>query len=115
MHRTPIKTIGYVTDVIEISYWNDQLPLMMLKRSHHLVKLLILIGVSIKQRISLQSYHMLTMKLILWLIKPLSFCKIVLRICEITVTLDFIFRLVLYNSEDVSFKIICLTSNSFTC
>ena len=30
------------------------------------------------------------------------------RICEITVTLDFIVRLVRYSSEDVSFKIICL-------
>ena len=30
------------------------------------------------------------------------------RICEITVTLDFIFRLVLCSYEDVSFNIICL-------
>ena len=30
------------------------------------------------------------------------------RICEITVTLDFILRLVLYSHEDVSFNIICL-------
>ena len=30
------------------------------------------------------------------------------RICEITVTLDFIFRLVLCSREDVSFNIICL-------
>ena len=30
------------------------------------------------------------------------------RICEITVKLDFIFRLVLYSREDVSFNIICL-------
>ena len=30
------------------------------------------------------------------------------RICEITVTLDFIFRLVHYCSEDVSFNSICL-------
>ena len=30
------------------------------------------------------------------------------RICEITVTLDFIFRLVHCSSEDVSFNIICL-------
>ena len=30
------------------------------------------------------------------------------RICEITVTLDFIFRLVHCSSEDVSFKRICL-------
>ena len=32
----------------------------------------------------------------------------VLRICEITVTLDFIFRLVLCSREDVLFNIICL-------
>ena len=30
------------------------------------------------------------------------------RICEIMVTLDFIFRLVHCSSEDVSFNIICL-------
>ena len=30
------------------------------------------------------------------------------RICEIMVTLDFIFRLVLYSHEDVSFNIIIL-------
>ena len=30
------------------------------------------------------------------------------RICEITVTFDFIFRLVLCSREDVSFNIICL-------
>ena len=30
------------------------------------------------------------------------------RICEITVTLDFIFRLVLYSHEDVSFSTIFL-------
>ena len=30
------------------------------------------------------------------------------RICEITVTLDFIFRLVYCSSEDVSFNSICL-------
>ena len=32
----------------------------------------------------------------------------VIRICEIIVTLDFIFRLVHCSSEDVSFNIICL-------
>ena len=31
-----------------------------------------------------------------------------IRICEITVTLDFIFRIVLYSCEDVSFNSICL-------
>ena len=41
------------------------------------------------------------MLLILWLIKTLSYWKIVRRICEIMVTLDFIFRLVHYSSEDV--------------
>ena len=30
------------------------------------------------------------------------------RICEITLTLNFIFRLVLYSHEDLSFNIICL-------
>ena len=30
------------------------------------------------------------------------------RICEITVTLDFIFQLVYYSSGDVSFNSICL-------
>ena len=38
-----------------------------LKLSHHLIKLLMLIGVSIQQRISLQIYHKLTGRLI---IKP---------------------------------------------
>ena len=78
------------------------------KRSHHLIKLLMLIGVPIQQRLSLQRYHRLTMQLILWSIKTLSYWKIVRRICEIMVTLDFIFRLVHYSSEDVSFNIICL-------
>ena len=32
------------------------------------------------------------------------------RICEITVTLDFIFRIVHCSSEDVSFNSICLTA-----
>ena len=32
----------------------------------------------------------------------------IVRICKITVTLDFIFRLVLYSHEDVSFNIIYL-------
>ena len=38
----------------------------------------------------------------------LSYWKMVRRICEMTVTLDFIFRLVLCSHEDVSFNIICL-------
>ena len=38
----------------------------------------------------------------------LKLLKMVRRICEITVTLDFIFRLVNCSSEDVSFNIICL-------
>ena len=41
-------------------------------------------------------------------IKTLSYWKMVRRICEITVTLDFIFRFVLCSHEDVSFNIICL-------
>ena len=48
------------------------------------------------------------MLLILWLIKTLSCRKMVRRICEIMVTLDFIFRLVLYSHEDISFNIIFL-------
>ena len=78
------------------------------KRSHHLIKLLMLIGISIQQSISLQRYHRLTMYLILWLIKTLSYWKMVRSVCEITVTLDFIFRLVHCSSEDVSFNSICL-------
>ena len=49
------------------------------------------------------------MQLILWLIKTLSYWKMVRSICEITVTLDFIFRFVLFSHEDVSFNIICLS------
>ena len=45
------------------------------------------------------------MLLILWLIKTSSCRKMVLRLCEIMVTLDFIFRLVLYSHGDVSFNI----------
>ena len=47
------------------------------KRSHHLIKLLMLIGVSIQQTIRLQRYYRLTMKLIFWLIKTLSYWKMV--------------------------------------
>ena len=39
----------------------NQLPSMTSKRSHHLIKLLMLIGISIQQRISLQRCHRLTM------------------------------------------------------
>ena len=39
----------------------NQLPSMTSKRYHHLIKILMLIGVSIQQRISLQIYHSLTM------------------------------------------------------
>ena len=52
------KTISYVTDVIELK---NQLSSMTSKRSHHLIELLALIGVSIQHRISLQRYHRLTM------------------------------------------------------
>ena len=48
------------------------------------------------------------MQLILWLIKTLSYQKMVRCICDIMVALDFIFRLVLYSHEDVSFNIIFL-------
>ena len=40
--------------------------------------------------------------------KTLSCWKMVQRICQITVTLDFIFWLVLYSHEDVTFNTICL-------
>ena len=40
--------------------------------------------------------------------KNLKLLKMVRRICEITVKLDFIFRLVHCSSEDVSFNSICL-------
>ena len=50
---------------------------------------------------------MLTMKSILWLIQTLSYWKKVLHICDITLTLDFIFRLVLCSLENISFNIIC--------
>ena len=78
------------------------------KRSHHLIKLLLLIGISIQQRTSLQRYHRLTMYLILWLIKTLSYWKMVRRICVITMTLDFIFRLVHCSGEDVFIHSVCL-------
>ena len=48
------------------------------------------------------------MYLILRLIKTLSYRKMMRRICEIMVTLDFIFRLVHCSSEYVSLNIICL-------
>ena len=81
---------------------------MTLKRSHHFIKLLRLIDVSIQQSTSLQRCHRLAMNLILWLIKTLSYWKMVRRICKITVTLDFIFRLVHFRSKDVLFNSICL-------
>ena len=86
----------------------NQLPSMTSKRSHHLIKLLMLIDVSIQQRLSLQRCQRLKLYFILWLIKKLSDWKMVRRICEITVTLDFIFRLVLCSHEDVSPSIIFL-------
>ena len=74
VHYTPIKTIGYQTDVIEIScYLINQLPSMTSKWSHHFDSLLMIIGVLIQQRISLQRYNRLTMSLILWLIKTLRY------------------------------------------
>ena len=48
------------------------------------------------------------MLLILWLIKTLRYWKIVRRMCEISVTLDFIFQLAHCSSEDVSFNSVCL-------
>ena len=68
MHHTPIKTIGYVTDVIGISCWKNQMPSMTSKCSHRLIKLLMLTVFQFHQRISLQRCHRLTTQLILWLI-----------------------------------------------
>ena len=48
------------------------------------------------------------MYLILWLIKTLSYRKMMRLICEIAVTLSFVFRLVHCSSDDVSFNSICL-------
>ena len=45
---------------------------------------------------------------ILWLIKTLSYWKMVRRICVITMTLDFIFRLVHCSGEDVLIDSVCL-------
>ena len=61
------QNIGYmyVTDVKEIYAEKNQLPSMTSKRIHDLIKLLMFIGVSIQQRISLQKYHRLTNKVIL--------------------------------------------------
>ena len=86
----------------------NQLQSMTAKRSHRLIKLLTFIGVSIQQKLSLQRCHMLTKLLILWLVKTLSYWKMVRHICEITMAFDFIFRLMLCSREDVSFNIICL-------
>ena len=44
MHHTSMKTIGYVTDVIEIHIEKNQPPPMTSKRSHHLIKLLMFIA-----------------------------------------------------------------------
>ena len=76
-------------------------------RSHHLIKLLMFIGISIQQRISftkiLQAYNV-THLMVDYNHKLL---KMVRRICEITVTLDFIFLLLHCSSGDVSFNSIC--------
>ena len=48
-----------------------------IKSSRHLIKLVIVIYDLIQQRISLQRYHRLTMLLIFWLIKTLSYSKMV--------------------------------------
>ena len=64
MHHTSIKkTIGYVADDRDFMQKENQLPSMTSKRRHRLVKLLMLIGVSIQQRISLLRYHRLTLQL----------------------------------------------------
>ena len=46
MHHTSMKTIGYVTDVIEIHIEKIQPSPMTSKRSHHLIKLLMFIAFS---------------------------------------------------------------------
>ena len=56
MHHKSIKTIGYVTDVIEMSCWKNQLSSMTSKRSHHLIKLLMLIGVSIQMHLVIRYF-----------------------------------------------------------
>ena len=63
MHHTHIKTIGYVTNVKRFHAEKNQLASMTSKRSHHLIKLLMIIGDSIQQRLSLQRCHRLTMYL----------------------------------------------------
>ena len=70
MHHTPIKDIGHVTDVIKFNAEKNQLTSKTSKRRYYLIKLLMLIGVSIQRRLSLQRCDRLTMSLILWLIKP---------------------------------------------
>ena len=54
MHHTPVKSIGYVTDWIEILCCKHQLPSMTSKRSHHSIKLVTVIVVSIQKKFSLQ-------------------------------------------------------------
>ena len=49
MHHMPIKVIGYVTDGIEVSCCKNKLPPMTSKRSHYLIKLLKVFGVTIQQ------------------------------------------------------------------
>ena len=56
MHHTPIKAIDYAIDVIRefmLKTSAENVNDVNLKRDHHLVKLLMVIGVSIQQRISL--------------------------------------------------------------
>ena len=55
MHHTPIKVIDYATDVIREFMLKTSAAVndVNLKSGHHLIKLLMVIGVSIQQRISL--------------------------------------------------------------
>ena len=62
-HHTPIKLLI----MWQMWYWfhAEKISIVMtsmtLKRSHHLIKLRMLVGVSIQQRFSLQIYHRLAM------------------------------------------------------
>ena len=111
MHHKHIKTICYVTDLIEFTCWINQL---LQWRQNVTITWLNFCYVNCRfklKKTQLKRSQRLNMYLILWLIKTLHYVskwKMVRRICEITVTLDFIFRLVLCSHEDVSFNSICL-------
>ena len=78
------------------------------KRSLHWIKLLMSIGVSIQQRLSLQRCHRLTMLLIVWFDYNLKLLENGVTHLRDKVTSESIFRLMLYSHEDVSFNTIFL-------